>query len=214
MATAWVRQCALKGHRMYFMALWPLGQQMSVNTIDEVLHGDLKELGYKEGVNYVNLGFKSGGQGVINVVLTDFAKLYNTDVRGINVKDIPAMEGIKSLRSMDLIVNISAGYPGLKEWVQFGSDPSRVKIVGGSTAVQAPLLYPYYPKQLPGLLGGMRGAAEYETLLGEKYPRFADPTQNKGMVRMGAQAVAHAVIMLFIVIGNVTFYIDRRRGRL
>ena len=213
MATAWVRQCALKGHKMYFLALWPLGQQMAVNTIDEVLDTELRDLGYEEGIDYVNLGFKSGGQGVINVILTDFAKLYSTDVRGINVRDIPAMDGVRSLRSMDMIVNVSAGFPGLKEWVQFGSDPARIPIVGGSTAVQAPLLYPYYPNQLIGLLGGLRGAAEYETLLSDQYAQFSDTALNKGQVRMGAQAFAHLVIMAFIVIGNVTFFLDRRRSR-
>jgi hypothetical protein len=35
------------------------------------------------------------------------------------------------------------------------------------TGVQTPLNYPYYPKQLKGLLGAIKGAAEYETLVNQ-----------------------------------------------
>jgi hypothetical protein len=34
-----------------------------------------------------------------------------------------------------------------------------------------------------------------------------------GKVRMAPQAVAHLVIMLLIVVGNITFFVDRRRQR-
>ena len=213
MATAWLRQCAIKGHKMYILALWPLGQQMAANTISEVFGKELKNLNLKYGVDYVNLGFKSGGQGVINVILGDFEQLYSTDTNGTSVHDIPMMKNVKNLKSMDLIVNISAGTPGLKEWVQFGSDPAGVPLVGGSTAVQAPLMYPYYPRQMVGMLGGLKGAAEYEQLVQEKYPQFRDPKLNVAIRRMGPQAVAHIVIMAFILIGNITFFIDKRRSR-
>ena len=67
------------------------------------------------------------------------------------------MDGVTNLRDMDLILNISAGYPGLKEWIQFGGDPSGVAIAGGVTAVSAPLLYPYYPAQMFGIM--VRGSS-------------------------------------------------------
>ncbi|MBZ0271592.1 hypothetical protein K8I61_06125 [bacterium] len=220
MATAWMRQLAEKRAKIYIMALWPIGQDMARLSID-ALKRDLadkeRETGekvpFEYGVNYVNLGFKSGAQGVINVVLTDFEKMYPTDAAGQALSTIPLMKEARSLKDFDLIVNISAGTPGLKEWIQFGADPAGVRIVGGSTAVQAPLLYPYYPKQLYGLLGGLKPAAEYEKLMGDRYPQYADIQKNKGRIRMGAQAVAHLVIMAFIIIGNITFFIDRRRER-
>ena len=213
MAVAWVRQCVKRGYKMYIMALWPLGQQMAAKTLDQVLHKELKDSGYREGVDYVNLGYKSGNQGVIKVILTDFEKLYNTDAGGTYIRDVPAMLGGKGLRAFDLIVNISAGTPGIKEWIQFGSTPAQVPIVGGSTAVQAPQMYPYYPDQMVGLLGGLKGASEYEDLLRTKYPEFAPNAMNAAIIRMGPQAVAHIVIILFIVLGNITFLVGKRRGR-
>lgn len=224
MATAWVRHAFANDYKIYIVALWPLGQNMAEDTLNSILPEYPEK---KYGVDYVNLGFKSGNQGVINVVLTDFQKMYPTDVNNSALAEIPMMNGVKNLKDMDLIVNISAGMPGLKEWVQFGSDPSGVRIIGGSTAVQAPLMYPYFPKQLNGLLGGLKAAAEYEELLDRKFckPKCGNDEacvqkckegnrlQNKGKMRMGAQAIAHIVIMLFITIGNITFFIDRRREK-
>jgi len=237
MATAWVRHCFLKGHRVYAMALWPIGQQLAVDTINKSIDfirqlDPQREIVY--GRDYVNLGYKSGQQGVMKVLLTNIETLYSTDINGMHVRKIPVMDGVINLKSFDLIVSVSAGYPGSKEWVQFGSDPAGVPLISGSTAVQAPLMYPYYPRQMVGVLGGLKGAAEYEALL---YERLLKPLltarlkqlnkydserlvelatehlgySQKAIKRMGPQAIAHIVIILFIVIGNVTYFIDRRR---
>jgi hypothetical protein len=61
-------------------------------------------------------------------------------------------------------------------------------------------------------MGGIKGAAEYESLLIKHYPKYKDKS-NPGIQMMGPQAIAHIVIMLFIIIGNITFFIERRRER-
>lgn len=224
MATVWMRHAFHNDLKVYILALWPIGQNMAEDTINSVLR-EFPDKTY--GEDYVNLGFKSGGQGVINVMLTDIRKIYPTDVNNKSLDAIPMMAKVKNLKDFDLIINISAGFPGLKEWVQFGSDPSGVRIIGGSTAVQAPLLYPYIPNQLCGLLGGLKAAAEYEEcfdrkICGEKCgvsetckKKCMDESRlkDKGKLRMSAQAIAHIVIMVFILIGNITFFIDRRREK-
>ncbi len=76
------------------------------------------------------------------------------------------MREVRSVQDVDLLVNVSAGYPGSKEWVQYAVDAlPAIRIVAGCTGVQAPLMYPYIPKQLTGLLGAIKGAAEYEFLV-------------------------------------------------
>lgn len=213
MATAFVRHCAEKKLKMYFMALWPVGAQMADNTIDKVIKSDFPELVY--GTDYVNLGFKSGNEGVIKVVVTNLRELYTTDTRGMPLQDIPMMRGIENVQQMKLIINISAGYAGTKEWVQYAATPypDRIRIVAGSTGVQAPLLYPYIPSQLPGLLAAIKGAAEYERLVIDKYggPN-PDPKYLDGLRRMGPQLVAHLLIILLIVVANVLYFIDRRKS--
>ena len=165
------------------------------------------------GRDYVNLGFKPGNEGVIKVIITDLKKLYNTDFAGTNIDDIEMTRDITSVQDMDLIVNISAGYPGTKEWVQYAAQPYGLDIAAGCTGVQAPLLYPYIPKPLFGLMGAIKGAAEYEAALNRAYPKFADDRLNMGKKRMGPQMVAHLMILLLIIVGNVTFFLTKKGRR-
>ena len=213
MADAYVRHCAEKGLQLYFIALWPLGQNMVESTVSRVLNPEYPSFAY--GRDYMNFGYKSGNEGVIAVILTDIKKLYTTDAQGANIDSIPMLAGISNIRGFDLILTASAGYPGLKEWIQYAGTPGNIPVAGGCTAVQAPLLYPYYPEQMVGLMGGIKAAAEYEALLLERYPKFRGDKDRfqTALTRMGPQTVTHLVIILFIVIGNVAFQILRRRRR-
>ena len=53
-------------------------------------------------------------------------------------------------------------------------------------------------------LAGMPGPAEYEELIGVK---------GKGTSGMDAQSVAHFVIVLFIFLGNLGYFIERKRSK-
>jgi hypothetical protein len=58
--------------------------------------------------------------------------------------------------------------------------------------------------QIQGILGGMPGAAEYESLIGQA---------GIGTSGMDAQSVAHLVIVGFIIFGNISFFVERRRSK-
>jgi hypothetical protein len=212
MATTFVRHCCERKLRMYFTALWPVGPQMIDDNIKKVVNADFPDM--KEGVDYINLGYKSGQEGVIKVIVTDLRQLYTTDSAGNPIDSIPMMEGITSMQDFDLMMNVSAGYAGTKEWVQYAVTPypETIRMVAGCTGVQAPLLYPYIPEQLPGLLGAIKGAAEYEKLVndkyGEKHKRYTEAQR-----RMGPQLIAHVLMILLIILGNLVYFVDRKGGR-
>ena len=211
MATAFARHCCEKKVKMYFLTLLPVGPQMVENTIDEVIRKDFPELVY--GEDYVNLGFKSGYEGVIKVIVTDLRGLYTTDARGTNIDQIPMCKDVENVQEMDLIVNVSGSYPGTKEWVQYAVTPypDKIKMVAGCTGVQAPLLYPYIPEQLRGLLGAIKGAAEYESLVVKNY--LGEEVEQKyleGKRRMGPQLVAHLLMIALIILGNWIYFAQRR----
>lgn len=210
MTDAFIRHAMAKGHRLYLMALWATGQPLIVTSIDQIITREFPEK--KRGIDFVNLGYKAGGTGVLNVIITDIRKMYLTDVGGTDVDSLPIMNGIRSLRDMDLLISVGGGLPGVKEWVLFAGDPGHIPTAGACAAVSAPLLYPYYPNQLLGLLGGIKGAAEYESELKKGYPRFA-ATPQPGVKMMGPQTLAHLVIMAFIVIGNIAYFVRRNRPR-
>ena len=166
----------------------------------------------------MNLGFKSGGEGVIKVIVTDFLELFSTDAKGTPFNDIPMNKEISSVQDMDLVINISAGSAGTKEWVQYAVTPypDEITLVAGCTGVQAPLLYPYIPEQLPGLLGAIKGAAEYEKLVFDKYYRdegkVVPGRYQEGVRRMGPQLVAHLLMILLIIAGNFIYFVEKKRG--
>jgi hypothetical protein len=232
MATSFIRHACEKKLQMYFIALWPVGPQMIDDSIRDVINADFPDLKY--GEDYCNLGFKAGEEAVIKVVATNLRELFTTDSYGRAIDDLPMMSDVRSVQDFEMVINVSAGYPGTKEWVQLVATPyPDVKIVAGCTGVQAPLLYPYIPEQLPGLLAAIKGAAEYEKLVMDKYGRNivmrnadGDPILNaegetiipgkylEGQRRMGPQLIAHIVIILLIIVGNVIFFIERsREGR-
>ncbi|MEE8576071.1 MAG: hypothetical protein V3T31_02340, partial [candidate division Zixibacteria bacterium] len=197
-----------KGHKIVYMFLFATGQGQLNVTFNDVIRPEFPEA--VDGVDYVNLGYKAGNEGVLNVIVTDFQKMFPTDVNTIPFDSIPIFEGVSSCKDMDLIISVGGGRPGIKEWVLFVGDPAGVPIATGVAAVVAPQLYPYYPKQLIGLLGGIKGAAEYESELAKVYPRFED-VPKPGLVMMGPQTLAHLVIMAFIIMGNILFFRAKRR---
>ena len=210
MANVLTRHCLARDHRVIFMCLFATGQGQLNITLDEVIRREFPDK--IDGVDYVNLGYKAGNEGVLNVIVTDFKKMFPTDVNTVPYDSIEVLNGIKSCKDVDLIISIGGGRPGIKEWVLFVGDPAGVPTAAGVAAVVAPQLYPYYPKQLLGLLGGVKGAAEYESHFKRRYPQFADmPTP--ATIMMGPQTVAHIVIMAFIIIGNILFFVGRRKER-
>ena len=210
MAAAFVRHCAEKKHKLFFITLWPAAVPMLQKNI-AILNREYPE--YTYGEDYVNLGFRPGSEGVIKVVVTDLKKLYANDVDGTDLNELPLTTNLKNIQSMDLIINVSAGTPGAKEWVQYASTPFDIKMVAGVTGVGYTPLVPYVPKQLAGMLGAIKAAAEYEEAVLLEYPDLREnPATQEGLRKMGPQLVAHILIIGLIVGGNVIFFTDRKRG--
>lgn len=204
MAGAFTRHAAERGHQIYFSTLWPQGGPMIERSI-RILRDEYPD--YEYGEDFVNLGYRPGLEGAIKIAVSDLQQLYTNDVYGTSLDDIPMTKGLKNIQNMDLIVNVSAGDPGAKQWVQFAATPYALPMVSGTTGVQAPSLYPYIPDQLNGVLGAIKAAAEYEQQLIEAYPKFQEnPNAQEGMRRMGPQLVAHLLMIGLIVLGNVVYF--------
>jgi len=170
--------------------------------VDSVLRETARGIpGKRYGVDWVNLGYKAGNEAVMVLMGQGIANAYPRDYAGTPTRDLPIMRRVSDYSSFPLLVSISAGYPGTKEWVQQVEGRFHLPMVAGVTAVGAPEFYPYLQSgQLRGLLGGMAGAAEYEKLRGES------GAATRGM---GAQSLGHVFIVLCIVAGNLV----RRRRR-
>ena len=210
MARAFTRHCAYRKHKMFFMTMWPQGPPMIDRSI-KMLNKEFPD--YKYGEDYVNLGFRPGNEGVIKVVVTNIKELYGNDVDGKSLDDIPMTKNLKNTLEMDLVINVSAGYPGAKEWVLYSASEYKQKMIAGTTGVGAPPLYPYIPSQLTGLLGAIKAAAEYEQILLTAYPQLKENEDaQEALRRMGPQDFAHLLIMALVLVGNWIYFVGRKQG--
>ncbi|MBN1149906.1 hypothetical protein JXA84_01650 [candidate division WOR-3 bacterium] len=184
------------------VALWPQGVRFAENALNE----GASKYGKERWKNYVNLGYKSGGIVAIDNIIGDIRKTCPRDLTGKSADEIELLQGVNfNLDRVSVIVTLSAGDPGVIGWVQIGKDKYEKQIIAGCTAVSAPAYTPYFNSgQLQGLIGGMAGAADYEQLL-----------ENPGMASsgMGAQSIAHVCIIVFILFGNVVYFIGKRDGK-
>ncbi len=202
MAVGVLRHIFENGHQVYVTCLWPDGQFMAREALEQVAEN---EYNLTYGEDYVLLGFRPGNEAVIKGIVSDIRKMYTLDSRGIPIDDIPMMKGVKNLYDLDFIFSASAGYPGTVEWVQLAADPTGIPMSTGVTSIQVNEVMPYVDAgQIQGILAGMPGAAEYEALLGKT-----------GIATSGmdAQSIAHIVIVLFIIFGNIAFYLERQRSK-
>ena len=197
-----MRHLFRNNHKVFITCLWPDGQFMAQDAINQVAKNEFNKV---YGEDYVFLGFRPGNEAVVKGIVSNLRKLYTVDVYQEKIENIPLMEGIKNFKDFDFLFSSSAGFPGTIEWVQYASDPTGVPMATGVTSIQVNEVMPYVQAgQMVGVLAGMPGAAEYEELIGQK------GTATSGM---DAQSVAHLVIVLFIVLGNVAYFIERSRAK-
>ncbi len=211
MAIAILKHLYAKNIQVYGFALWPDGNFMSTEAFSEVSDDYDK----KYGVDYVNLGYKPGQEAVIKGISSDIRTLYTADLQGTSINDIPMMKDVVNIEDFDFVFSLSAGYPGSKEWVQYACDPNNIPLSTGCTSIQVTDIMPYVENdQIRGILAGMPGAAEYESLVEAELQKMeiaVKPGEASGM--MAAQSIAHVVIVLFIIFGNISYFITRKKNR-
>jgi hypothetical protein len=209
MAAALTRHALLRGLRVCFLSLWPEGNAQIHRVIDTVADEFPAAVA---GRDYVVLGYKAGGPMLVNALRQALTSMYETDVDGRSVIELPALAGVNRLGDFALLVSLSGGTPGLKEWILYGGDPEEVPVAGGSTGVGSPEYLAYFPGQLIGLLGGLKGASEYEAALAQGHPELGD-FPRPASIAMGPQAVGHSVIIFFVIVGNLELIARRLRRR-
>ena len=222
MAVALLKHLFSKGIKVYIVSLWPEGPIMAKLAMDEIKNSDLFNL--IDGKNYVMFDYKVGGSIVIKNIADDFRGIYKQDLNRLPIEELEIMNGIYSVEDFDFVFDFSAGVPGNAEWVQYACDPKKVPLSSGCTSIMVTDAIPYVESgQLKGILAGMPGAAEYEKLVydylskelenGNKYiNKNSEITQGRALARMSAQSVAHLLMVIFIVFGNLAYYYERKKG--
>jgi len=200
MMVAVLRQAFKKELKVVMMGHWPTGIPLSTLILEEVA----KEFNAEYGIDYVNLGYRPGAGLVMIQMGKEIRSVYDIDTKGNPVDSLPMMRSIHNYSDIGIVACFEAGAMG-DVWVQYAWGRFGVKIIMGTTAVVTPDCYPYLgAHQIEGLIGGMAGAAAYEKLI--NHP-------DKAVIRMSSQGWAHILIIVFIIIGNIGYFMVRRKEK-
>ncbi len=171
---------------------------------DQVLQRWAPEYGYVYGKDYVVMPYVAGDEAlVIAMGRMPFSELYPVDFYG-NSTAGTLIDEIQTVEDIDCVVDMLTGDSLIWFIRQLNASFGTV-VTGGTTAVGAPGLIPYYQSgQLSGVLSGLKGAAEYELLA--KLPGTAASG-------MDAQSLSHLLIVFFVLMGNAAYFTRRRSGK-
>jgi hypothetical protein len=203
-AIALLHHAFRKNLRVVAMTLWVSGTGMA----DQLLKQVASDMGKVSGNDYVFLGWSPGGSAVIINMGQDLYTAFPSDYGGRPTKGLPVLEGVNNLKDVTYAISLGAGNPGVEAWYVYGKDKYKFELGGGCTGVMAPGLYPLLRSgQINGLIGGLRGAAEYESLIGQN---------GRAVAGMDAQSATHLAIIVLVAICNLFYFSLRQqqvRGR-
>ena len=202
---------------------WPLGGEMAEAALDKATkiymstYDEMKAAGklapgckptLVKGEDYVNLGYKPGAIIHVKALVTDFMGPYPSDRDGNSTKEMAIFknpDGRKfEMSDVGIIISFTAGTGGIESFINVAGDHKR-PMAAGCTSVNIPRFITYMQTgQLVGMTGGLPGAAEYEKLI---------DYMGKGREGMAPQSIAHLVIMLFIIVGNIAFIAEQRAAK-
>ncbi len=202
---AMLEHCFKKNLRPLIIVQWQMGAPLATLGVEKIA----KKMHKKYGVDYVNLGYRPGYSAQMVGIGKELRDYFKEDYAGTPLDSLPMMrdlarDGTINYDDIDLLVGLEAGSTG-NLWVEYAGARFGQKIALGLTAVSAPDAYPFLQSgQIIGLMGGLKGAAEYEYLVG---------TAGLATAGMAAQSYAHLLIIIFIILGNIAYFIEKREGK-
>ena len=185
----------------------PQGRQLSQDIATRIA----PQYGYQYGRDYCNWGYRPAGaiETILKAMVRDIPGAIVADTQSTPLAQIPVMQNVKSVDDVGAIIEVASAST-LSVWLQYfqrtGKEP--VATLFCPTPVMAPEAYPLLKSgQLQGMMTGLKGAIEYEGLIGE--PGFATRAS-------ASLSYAHLLIISLIILGNVGMVLERRqkaRGR-
>ena len=201
MSIAALKHMWRKNMKIITLSNIPLG---GPSIAERVTREVAKEMGKVYGVDYVNLGYKANYVAVMHGLAGSIETIFPTDYSGTPLSELPLMQKVKNYNDIKFIY-VVADNATVDYWISIVNAQYGVPVGSGVTAVMAPKMYSFVESgQMTGLLGGMKGAAEYEKLV------KAEGTATRGM---DAQSMAHLLIIFMVIIGNLGFFMKRGKKK-
>lgn len=184
--------------------------------------GIAKQYGYTYGTDWISFGYQLPSLAFYKTFIRDIPTAVKVD--GLQQKEIasfPIMKTIHAASDIALLVEVTAS-SSVFDWIQYVQPATTPHMLIGyaCTGVMGTEAYTYLDsKQLVGMMLGLKGAADYETLVDKletheiQIGALKQPFDYKirgdvvlpepARKLMFTQTTAHIVIILFICIGNL-----------
>jgi hypothetical protein len=199
MSYAALRHLFRKNIKVITVTTIPLG---ALSVMENVVKNVAREYDKKYGVDYVNLGYKYGYQAVLLGMGRRIEDIFPMDAYNNKLESLPLMQRVKNYKDVDFIFVVSDNAT-VDYWISLVNAQFGTPMGAGVTAVMAPKCYSYLQtNQMVGLLGGMKGAAEYEKL---------SLNYGKAIRGMDPQSIVHFLIIFFVILGNLGYFITRKK---
>ena len=219
MAEAGLFHAKERGLRSVLICFWATGAPLAVNAANLVYETDAIRYDSKYGQDVpggiVIIGFIPGGLIGMSSFASNVWATIGVDHFGTSFANLPLMNRVQragrfgqlGTGEFGVFIDWMSGTPGAIQAILYINGPFGTAIGTGATAVSVPEAMPYYAAgQLFGILGGLAGASEYEALV-KTYGW--EPTL---LAPMDAQSLAHVLVIIFVVIGNIGFAASKLKG--
>lgn len=151
------------------------------------------------GQKWAHLGFVTDLIAAIRGMGSNLSEAVKQDVEGTPIDQLPVLQGAKSLKDYKMVIDVTPSGT-LPYWISYR--PPNLIVGYAPTSVMAAEGFTYLDsKQLVGMITGLKGAHEYEQLMGET---------GLGHKFINAISFSHVLILLFIGLGNLAMIMARR----
>jgi hypothetical protein len=193
-----------KGVKLVFFSISTEMAQWTVTAIDNGLAKLPAGVAAENGVNWVHLGYVPGGESGVAALANDIRSVKTEDHFGTPIGQIPLMADINKASDFAACFWWGGSEGSIPYGIRQIVTPFNVPMTGMCTTNEVPNYTPYINSgQMVGIIGGVRGSAEYEYLMGMP-----------GLALGQAMATNFGGLLwaILVVLGNVLYFIAGRGG--
>ena len=156
----------------------------------------------ENGVNWVHMGYVPGGESGTAAFANDIRSVKSEDHYGTPIEQLPLMQNINMASDFAAVFWWGGSEGSIPYGVRQIVTPFGVPMTGMCTTNEVPNYTPYINSgQLHGIIGGVRGSAEYEYMM--SMPGLA-------LGQAMATNFGGLLWVFLVVLGNVLYFIARR----
>jgi hypothetical protein len=196
--TVAIAQLKSKGAKIIFWSIaFPEGAPIYETRLQPLMKDQ------KYGVDYVNFGYITGKESAAEVLGKNIRSILKTDAYGKPIDSLPMMSNVNGAKDVSLLITVDDGSATIM-WVQQWVVPYKTKLDSIVSAGIVPMLLPYVrSNQVTGMLQGLPGVAEYETL--QNMPGI-------GVLQMRAITTTSLLLLIAIFVGIAGYLGERFLG--